>query len=162
MSPNNYFTVHLPSGPRREFFDDLDERSTRIAFGNVARLVRRWADVDEESGAADAPAVLIARPVRWRLDAQEVPEMGIVGTIASIALRKDMTVQDAMSLRCSCCGVCALVRGESAMERDAQVLAFEVAHMSCETMRRRRENDAAYSAARRSLRKAGMLAEMAA
>lgn len=161
-SPNNYFTVTLPTGQHRETFNDLDERSTRIAFGIVARLARKYSCVDAESGAAEPAGVLIARPVRWRLEAHDMHTMGIVGTISSVAFRKDVTVLDAMCLRCSCCGVAAVVRGESAEERTAQVVGFEIAHLSCEVTRRRRENDAAYAATRRSLRKAGMLAEMAA
>lgn len=137
-TPNNYFTVSLPAGPHREFFSDLDERSTRIAFGIVARLARKYAAVDEETGAADGIAVLIARPVRWRLDAHDLSTMGIVGTISTITFRKDVTVLDAMCLRCSCCGVAAVVRGESAAERATQVELFEEAHLGCESDARKR------------------------
>lgn len=160
MHPNNYFTVTLPTGQHRETFNDLDERSTRVAFGLVARLARKYSAVDAETG--EGIAVLIARPVRWRLDAHDLSAMGIVGTICTITFRKDVTVLDAMCLRCSCCGVAAVVRGESVAERDAQVLAFEVAHLSCEVTRRRRESNALGEAARRALRKAGLRAEMMA
>lgn len=161
-TPNNYFTVSLPTGPHREFFCDLDERSTRVAFGIVARLARKYSAVDAETGAADGIAVSIARPVRWRLDAHDLSAMGIVGTICTITFRKDVTVLDAMCLRCSCCGVAAVVRGESAAERETQVELFEVAHLSCEVTRRRRESNALGEAARRALRKAGLRAEMMA
>lgn len=161
-TPNNYFTVTLPTGQHRETFDDLDERSTRIAFGIVARLARKYSSPDEDGVASEPPPVHIARPVRWRLDAHDLTAMGIVGTISSVTFRKDVTVLDAMCLRCSCCGVATLVRAESPAERAAQVMGFEIAHLSCEVTRRRRENNAAGEAARRALRKAGMLAEMAA
>jgi hypothetical protein len=119
---NNYFAVRAPT--RREVFAfcDLSERETRIAFLRATTMLRR---VELGEGSID-----VNRPVRWRLEHPTL-DLGVVGVLRSIRHLPDVTFREAMSLRCSECGIAETVRAESAEKRDEQSRHFEQKHSQC-------------------------------
>ena len=133
MATNNYFIVATPKGHVFESFDDASEKAARMAYAVADR-----AHQNSRLAMGFTPHISVFRPLAYPLPIK----MGVVGMLTCVEHGPDPDVAGAMCLRCTCCGVRTVVRGD-AHARQGIATSFESRHAACA-----RARDASLSARR--------------